>query len=161
MLLDDLLDDRQAEAGAADPRGHVRLGQPLAVFGQADAGVENVDDELAVVALQTNLDAVPGQTMLAAISPCFNGFNTVFYNIGESLGELAAIANHWELAFRRLERERDGGMRNLVQEQRLADDVVDILLAKHRLGHACEIREFVDHPPQIADLPDDRPGQSL
>ena len=52
-------------------------------------------------------------------------------------------------------------MRDLVQEQRLARDLVDILLAEHRLGHAREVGEFVDHPAQVADLADDRPGQPL
>ena len=52
-------------------------------------------------------------------------------------------------------------MRDLVQEQRRAGDVMDILLAEHRLGHAREVGEFVDHPPEVADLADDRPGQPL
>ena len=52
-------------------------------------------------------------------------------------------------------------MRDLVQEQRLARDLVDVLVAEHRLGHAREVGEFVDHPPQIADLADDRAGQPL
>ena len=42
-----------------------------------------------------------------------------------------------------------------------AGDLVDILLAEHRLGHAREVGEFVDHPPQVADLADDRAGQPL
>ena len=52
-------------------------------------------------------------------------------------------------------------MGDLVEEQGLADDVGDLLLAEDRLGHAREGGEFVDHPPQIADLADDRAGQLL
>ena len=52
-------------------------------------------------------------------------------------------------------------MRDLVQEQRLARDLVHILVAEHRLGHAREVGEFVDHPAEVADLADDRAGQPL
>ena len=56
--------------------------------------------------------------------------------------------------------EVDAGMRDLVEEQRGAGDVMDILLAEHRLGHAREVGEFVDHSAEVADLPDDRVGQA-
>ena len=75
MLLDDLLDDREPEAGAAHPRRHVGLGQPLAVLGKADAGVEQVDDELRPVLANLQVDAVAGEAMLAAIAPAFNRFD--------------------------------------------------------------------------------------
>ena len=55
----------------AHPRRHVRLGQPLAVLGQADAGVEQVDDELVVLVLELQVDAVAGKTVFAAITPAF------------------------------------------------------------------------------------------
>src|SRR3546814_11952750 len=48
-----------------------------------------------------------------------------------------------------------------VQEQRLAAGIDERFLAKDRLGHAREGGEFVDHPPQIADLADNRLGQAL
>ena len=60
-----------------------------------------------------------------------------------------------------VEREADLGMRDLVEEQRLAGDLGQRLLGEGGLGHARERGEFVDHPPQIADLADDRPGQPL
>src|SRR3546814_8038425 len=60
-----------------------------------------------------------------------------------------------------LEREMNVRMRDLVQEQRLAADIDERFLAKDRLGHAREGGEFVDHPPQIADLADNRLGQAL
>ena len=52
-------------------------------------------------------------------------------------------------------------MSDLVKEKRLPGDIVDVLAPKHRLGHAREVREFVDHPPEVADLPDDRARKSL
>ncbi len=50
-------------------------------------------------------------------------------------------------------------MRDFVQEQRLARDLMHVLHAEDRLGHAREVGEFVDHPPKVAHLPDDRSGQ--
>ena len=47
VLLDDLLDDRQAEAGALRAMGDVGLEQPLRLVRQAGAVVLDVDDELA------------------------------------------------------------------------------------------------------------------
>ncbi len=60
VLLDDLLDDREPEPGAAHPSRHVGLGQPLAILGQADAGIENVDHELLAFAPKAQVDAVAG-----------------------------------------------------------------------------------------------------
>ncbi len=51
------------------------------------------------------------------------------------------------------------GMRDFVQEQRLARDLDDILVAEDGLGHPREGGEFVDHPPKVADLADDGAGQ--
>jgi len=59
-----------------------------------------------------------------------------------------------------IELEADPRMRDLVQEQRLTGDVEKRFLTKHRLGHPGERGEFVDHPPEVADLADDRLGQT-
>ena len=75
--------------------------------------------------------------------------------------ELAAIADQWKLAFRRVEPEGDRRMRDFVQEHRLAGDLVVVRLAEHRLGHPREVREFVDHAPDIADLANDRVRQPV
>src|SRR5689334_3045205 len=56
MLLDDALDDREAEAGAARARRHIGLGQPVAVGRQADAGVLDRDDQLPAVLAQADRD---------------------------------------------------------------------------------------------------------
>ena len=105
MLLDDLLDDREAEAGAAHAGRHIGLGQPLAVLGEADAGVEHVDDELPVLVVQLQLDAIAGEAMLAAIASAFDRLDAILDDIGQRLGELAAIADHAEFAVGRVERE--------------------------------------------------------
>src|SRR5439155_18536125 len=92
MLLDDLLDDREPQASAADPRRHVWLGQPLAIFGKADARVEHVDDEMFILLVHAQLYAIAGEAMLAAILASFNGFNAVLHDICKCLGELAPVA---------------------------------------------------------------------
>ena len=61
------------------------------------------------------------------------------------MAQLAAVGNHLEFALWRVKLELDAGMRDFVQEQCLTGDVVDILLAKHGLGHAREARKFVNH----------------
>ena len=43
MFLDDLLDDGEPQPGPAHARRHIRLGEPLALFGQPDPGVDDVD----------------------------------------------------------------------------------------------------------------------
>ena len=43
MLLDDLLDDGEAEAGALGAGGHIGLGHPRPLGRQADAGVGDLD----------------------------------------------------------------------------------------------------------------------
>src|ERR1043165_5571925 len=99
--------------------------------------------------------------MLSTITPSFNRFYAIFDDVCQCLSELAAVANHAELALRRLERESDCGMRDLVEEQRLTRDLVDVLVAEHGLWHAREVGEFVDHAAEIADLAHDRAGQPL
>src|SRR3546814_1082538 len=47
MLLDDLLDDREAEAGAALPRRHIGFGDRVARLGQPDTVVGNPADDLS------------------------------------------------------------------------------------------------------------------
>ena len=52
-------------------------------------------------------------------------------------------------------------MRDFVQKQRLARDLVDILLTERGLRHAGEVGEFVDHTAKISDLADDGSGQPV
>src|SRR4051794_11338242 len=73
MLLDDFLDDRQAQPGAAHARRHIGLGQAFAILGQPDACIEHVDDQLVALAPEAQIDAIAGQAVLAASLPAFNG----------------------------------------------------------------------------------------
>jgi hypothetical protein len=77
------------------------------------------------------------------------------------LAQLPTIADHVELAGRRLENEGYAGVSHFVQEERVPRHLMNVSAAEHRLRHAGEIREFVDHPTEIADLADDRAGQPL
>ena len=162
MLLDDLLDDREAEPGAPHARRHIGLGQPLAVLGKADAGVEHVDDEVArprsCSFSSTRSPARLCSPRLRLLSMASTPFLTTFVSAWASWRRSQTIRNS---PCRRLEREADRRMRDLVQEQRLARDLVDVLVAEHRLGHPREVGEFVDHPAEVADLADDRAGQPL
>src|SRR5690606_27224285 len=50
---------------------------------------------------------------------------------------------------------------HLLQEQRLPNEIHGVLLSEDRFRQAGERREFVDHPPQVPDLTNDRAGQLL
>src|SRR6476619_6310824 len=56
VLLDDLLDDREAQAGAVLARGHVRFENVLAAFGQANPVVGDRDGEPLVVEAHRDRD---------------------------------------------------------------------------------------------------------
>jgi hypothetical protein len=66
--------------------------------------------------VQLQLDAIASNAVLTAIPPSFNSFHRVLDDISERLPKLAAVANHEELAVRWVEREADGGMRDLMEE---------------------------------------------
>ena len=85
--------------------------------------------------------------MFTTFLSSFNGFDAVLHNICKCLSKLPPIAHHAEFALRRVEDEGESRVRDLMQEQRLAGDLVDVLVAEHGLGHAREVGEFVDHPP--------------
>src|SRR6478672_3540629 len=126
MLLDNLLDDREAESGPPHPRRHIRFGEPLPIFRKADTGIEHVDDEALLLLVQLQLDTISGNAMLTTIPPTLNGFNAILDNIRESLRKLATVAHHAEIALRGLEDKGDRRVRDLVKEQRLTSDLVDI-----------------------------------
>ncbi len=50
------------------------------------------------------------------------------------------------------------GIGHALQEYGLLQKFLNVFRAHHRRRHAREGREFVDHAPDIADLPDDRVG---
>src|SRR3954462_9357370 len=67
MLLDDLLDDGEAEAGALGAGGHVGLGHPRPFGRQADAGVTDLDPDLGSLLADRDGDAI-GVRRLTALS---------------------------------------------------------------------------------------------
>src|SRR6478672_1372276 len=93
MFLDDLLHDGEAKASPSHTRRHIGLGDSFPVLGQADAGVQDVDHEVAAVAVQTHVDAVPGKTVFAASATTFNGFHSILDNIRERLRKLPAVTD--------------------------------------------------------------------
>ena len=110
------------------------------------------------IAIATRSCAVRLAPFLALL---LDRLDPVLDDVGQRLAELAAVADQERRRLGRVEREGDVGMGDLVQEQGLAGDLGDRFLAEDRLGHAREGGEFVDHPPKVADLADDRPGQLL
>jgi len=161
MLLDDLLHDREAEARAAHARRHVRLGQPLPLFRKADAGVHDVDDQLAIVLADLQVDAIAGEVVLSPAPPRLDRLDGVLDDVAERLPKLSTVGDHVEGALRRLKSEADAGMRDLVKEQRLASNLVNIFVPEDGLRHAREIGELIDHSAEVADLADDGSGQPL
>lgn len=157
VLLDDLLDDGQAQPGAAGAGGHIRLDDPLAVERQADPVVLDRDDDAHALAADADADRA---ALALALSPGLNRLDAVLDDVGERLPNLPPVADKLGRRDVMVELEADAGMRNLVEKQRLADDVDERLAPEYRLGHAREGRELVHHPAQITDLPDDRLGQA-
>src|SRR5439155_1451506 len=93
MFLDDLLDDREPEPGPPHPRRHIRFRQPLAVLGEPDAGIDNVDHQLVVFAVELQLNTIAGEAVFAAVSPCLNRFDAVLDVICRRLGKLPAVTD--------------------------------------------------------------------
>ena len=161
MLLDNLLHDGETQARAANTRRHVRLGQSLAILRQSDTRIDHIDDEFASLFVHLELDPVARQIVLAPAAPRFDRFDRILHDVTKRLAELPTIANHFEIALRRVDAEADAGMRHFMKEYRLPGDFVDVLMPENRLGHPREVGEFVDHAAQVADLPDDCTCQPL
>ena len=52
-------------------------------------------------------------------------------------------------------------MANPHQEHGLTHGIGGVFALDHGLGHSREAREFIDHPPDVVDLPHDRLGTLL
>ena len=156
MFLDNLLDDREAEAGAAHAGRHIGLGQrsrssgrpmPVSVISITSSRCR-LDPQFDAVAVGVGFAAIPGLDRYRILD-----------DIGQCPAKLAAVADQPDVGAGRVDAEVDARVRDLMEEQGGAGNVMDILLAEHRLGHAREVGEFVDHSAEVADLPDDRVGQ--
>ena len=95
VFLDDLLDDREAKAGALFARGDIRFDDPLAVLRQADAVVGDRDRDRGAVSLP--FAGHPHRDPSAIIirrgaGAGFDGFDRVLEHVGHRLPDLMAIA---------------------------------------------------------------------
>src|SRR5689334_6850494 len=122
MVLDDLLDDGEAEARALGPSRHIGLGQSPALGRQADAAVGYLDPEAALLLDDADGDAV-ALTSAPFIALLLNSLDAVLDNVGHRLPEQPPVADQVRTRIGRLEAERDVRMRDLVEEDRLANDV--------------------------------------
>ena len=158
MFLDNLLDDREAEAGAAHAGRHIGLGQRSRSSGRP------MPVSVISITSRSSSRLIPSsmRSPSAWASPRsfrLDRFHRILDDIGQCPAKLAAVADQPDVGAGRVDAEVDARVRDLMEEQGGAGNVMDILLAEHRLGHAREVGEFVDHSAEVADLPDDRVGQ--
>ena len=153
MFLHDLLDDREPQPGAAGARRDIGFDDALTVGGQTDAGIGNFDADLAFGFVKREADGAAG------VPARLDRFGRVLDQIGQRLTNLTAIADQVGPGLRAFELEADRRMRDFVQEQCLARNVAQLLIAEGGLRHAREGGELVHHAPKVADLPHDGVGQ--
>ena len=159
VLLEDLADDREAEAGALLAGGDIGLEQPAAVFlRQADAVVDDVDDDVVAVARRRTRRCGRAPRVGRHGGDRLGG---VLDDVGERLRDQAAVELRRHRILGELDLDVDVGIADPLQEHHLAHRVGDVLGRHHRLRHAGEARELVDHAPDVVDLAHDRVGALL
>ena len=85
----------------------------------------------------------------------------VLDEVGERLRDQPPVEARRHRIFGDLGFDVDFRIADAHQEHGLAHGVGDVLVRDHRLGHARETREFVDHPPDVVDLAHDGVGALL
>src|SRR5690606_1037011 len=91
VLLDDLLHDREAKAGALLARGHIRLDDVLPPLRQPDPVVGDGDGEEPAIHRGRHPD--PSAEPHPGVSrPRFNGFGGILEHVSHRLAELVAVA---------------------------------------------------------------------
>src|SRR3546814_13651264 len=96
MLLDDLLDDREAETGPALARRHIGFGDRIARLGQPDAVVGDANDNLTP---RTDFERRADMARCDGIGVFiffFNRFDSIFNDIRHRLRQETAIADRSE-----------------------------------------------------------------
>src|SRR6185312_1323720 len=124
VLLDDAADDREPKPGALLARGHVRLEQTAAVFlRQADAVVDDVDDDVAAVARGDDPDRT-----LAELGRRHGGdrLARVLDDVGQRLRDQPPVELRAHRVFRHLRLDVDVGVADTHQEHGLAHGVGDV-----------------------------------
>jgi hypothetical protein len=136
MFLDNLVDDRETEAGALFPRGDIGLDDPLPIVRQADAVVLNGNQEALIVGPHAHLDPT-SIVRLGIPTAAFDGFHRIFHDVGQGLSDLVPVtqdADRQGIVI--VETKIDLRMGNLLKEHRLTDQIERIFRPEHRFGQA-------------------------
>src|SRR5436309_8649388 len=83
MLLDDLLDDGEAEPGALGAGGHIGFGHPRPFDREADAGVDDLDRDLAPLFADRDPDLVLALATLAPLALELDRLDRVLDDVGQ------------------------------------------------------------------------------
>src|ERR1700730_10900180 len=159
VIFHDLLDDREAEAGALAAGRHVRLGEPLApLLRQAFAVVLDDNAHGGIVVAQGERDFSRWQRLAWQSFPALDRLGRVLEDVGQHLRDLAAVADQRHRMLRPGRDVADLRIAVALQEQRLLAEFLGILRLHRRARHAGERRELVDHAADVADLADDGVG---
>ena len=146
MFFNDLVDDREAEAGAFLARRDIGFHDPFAILRQPDAIVGDCDHDCVFVLGHLYADATAIVGLCLLTGACFDGFGSILENVRHSLPKLVPVG----LNFQRSldlggEAVIDLGIGNFLQEERLADQVESVFRTEDGLRKPCEAGKLVDH----------------
>src|SRR5664280_3582674 len=153
MILDNAPDDGEPKSGALLTRRDIRLEQPAAIFlRQANPVIDDIDDDVAALARGKDSDRA-----LAKVDWWYRGnrFGRVLDEVGERLRHQAPVEPRRHRILGDIGIDFDFRIADAHQEHGLSYGVGHILGGDHRLRHAREARELVDHPPYVVDLAHD------
>src|SRR5690606_20916541 len=143
MVLDDLLDDSEPQAGALLARRHVRLEQPLPVLArQALAIVHHADLDHPARLPRSDADHAHAVGLARCGIDCFGG---VLDDVAEGLTHQPCIEASDQRLIAQIVLYRDVGTAHLDQEGCLTQRLAQIELLHIRLGHARKSGELVHH----------------
>ncbi len=156
MILENLRDDGQPQAGAALARGHVRLEQPLPVLdGKPLARIDDVHRHTPVLPRHGHVDAPVAGHRIGRLGDRFGG---VLEDVRDRLRDEPPVERRAHRLLREVVDERDVRMRDPHHEGRLPHRVGHVFVHDRRFGHAREGGELVDHALYLVDLAHDRVG---
>ena len=151
VVFQNAADDRQPKAGALFARRDIGLQQPRpADLRQADAVVDDIDHDVVALARGDDIDPALSQLLRR---DGLDGFGRVLDDVGQRLRDQPPVELRPHRLFLDLGFDIDLGMSDPHQEHGLPHGVGDVLAFDHRLRHPRKAREFIDHPPDIVDLP--------
>ncbi len=157
MVLQDLLDDGQAQPGSLGLVGDIGLGQPGPVLlRQADPVIADADPHRVRAAApdgRAHSEQNPARTRTHR-----HGIGGVLQQVGQCLDQHPPVAGGDGALRGNIRAPGDLRPGGLLQHQRLARDAADILRLDHRLGHAGEGGELIHHAAYIADAAHDGVG---